>query len=138
MFPPAFAGPVRRVARTRQAHDEFLRQRQLSGDERQKLIHVADRRDSQAPLHILKTKSSFYKCREKRRNQAGLMADTILPIAYNGGPVMNGSTINAYLIYYGTWPAKSGQNIIENFIPSLSLSSADSQGVTGDPKVGLW
>ncbi|CAI5951959.1 unnamed protein product [Closterium sp. NIES-65] len=134
LFPHAFAGPMR-VARTRQAHDEYLRQRQLSDRER-KLNDIVYR-GSEPPLHMFETKSSFDKERreEERRNQGGAASSSrATPIRYHGGPVMSGETLNVYLIYYGSWPAGSGQDVIENFIQSLSLSGSDAQGEAGDPK----
>ncbi|CAI7843000.1 unnamed protein product, partial [Closterium sp. NIES-53] len=137
LFPPAFAGPVR-VARTRQAHDEYLRQRQLRDRER-KLTDVVYR-GSLPPVHLVETKFSFEKDRreEERRNQGGAASSAATPIKYHGGPVMSSDTLNVYLIYYGSWPVGSGQDVIENFIRSLGLSGSDAQGEAGDPKVSNW
>ncbi|CAI7840220.1 unnamed protein product [Closterium sp. NIES-53] len=64
--------------------------------------------------------------------------DSSAPITYGGGPVMTGNpSINVYIIYYGSWPAGSGQKIIENFIRSLSADS-QRQGSPADPKVKRW
>ncbi|CAI7761073.1 unnamed protein product [Closterium sp. NIES-53] len=64
--------------------------------------------------------------------------DSSAPITYGGGPVMTRNpSINVYIIYYGSWPAGSGQKIIENFIRSLSADS-QRQGSPADPKVKLW
>ncbi|CAI5483428.1 unnamed protein product [Closterium sp. Yama58-4] len=138
LFPLAYAGPVR-VARTRQAHDEYLRQRQLSDRER-KLTDIVYR-GSLPPVHLVETKFSFDKERreEEQRNQGGAASSSkATPIRYHGGPVMSGETLNVYLIYYGSWPVGSGQDVIENFIQSLSLSGSDAQGEAGDPKVSNW
>eukprot|EP00475_Leptophrys_vorax_P019174 TRINITY_DN2619_c0_g1_i2.p1 TRINITY_DN2619_c0_g1~~TRINITY_DN2619_c0_g1_i2.p1 ORF type:complete len:403 (+),score=-19.12 TRINITY_DN2619_c0_g1_i2:564-1772(+) len=60
------------------------------------------------------------------------------PIRYYGGPVvLGGPAVNVYLIYYGNWPAGSGQNIIENFVQSLS-SASGAQGASGGPTVKNW
>ncbi|CAI5535907.1 unnamed protein product [Closterium sp. Naga37s-1] len=48
------------------------------------------------------------------------------PIRYLGGPVVAAATLDVYLIYYGTWPAGSGQEVFENFV--RSLSSTTQQG----------
>ncbi|GJP62478.1 hypothetical protein CLOP_g19534 [Closterium sp. NIES-67] len=53
-----------------------------------------------------------------------------------GGPVITGS-VNVYIIYYGDWPAGSGQNVIENFIRSLNAGST-GQGKPSEPKVKRW
>ncbi|CAI7733542.1 unnamed protein product [Closterium sp. NIES-54] len=139
MFPPAFASPVR-VARTRQSHDGYLRQRQLSDRER-KLTDIVDR-GSRPPLHLVETKTSFDKehREEELRKQGGAASDgsSATPIQYWGGPVLSGNTLNVYLIYYGFWPKGSAQTVIENFIRSLSLGGADAQGEAADPKVSNW
>ncbi|CAI5537000.1 unnamed protein product [Closterium sp. Naga37s-1] len=139
MFPPAFASPVR-VARTRQSHDEYLRQRQLSDRER-KLTDIVDR-GSRPPLHLVETKASFDKEHrdEELREQGGAASDgsSATPIQYWGGPVLSDNTLNVYLIYYGFWPKQSAQTVIENFIRSLSLGGADAQGEVADPKVSSW
>ncbi|CAI5995395.1 unnamed protein product [Closterium sp. NIES-65] len=134
-FPPAFAGRVH-VALTRQAHEQYLRQRQLSDRER-KLTDVVDR-GSEPPLHMFESKASFEEERREEGQQGGKLDDLLAtPIKYHGGPVLSGETLNIYLIYYGYWPAKIGQNVIENFIQSLSLNGSDAQGGAGDPKVKL-
>ncbi|CAI5961020.1 unnamed protein product [Closterium sp. NIES-64] len=48
------------------------------------------------------------------------------PIRYLGGPVVASATLDVYLIYYGSWPAGSGQEVFENFV--RSLSSTTEQG----------
>ncbi|CAI5462415.1 unnamed protein product [Closterium sp. Yama58-4] len=92
---------------------------------------------------MLGTITSFDTKRRNRRGKQGLAASsvtetTVVPIKYHGGRVLSGATLNVYIIYYGTWPAKAGQNIIENFISSMSLGSANKQGAAGDPKVSYW
>ncbi|CAI5462416.1 unnamed protein product [Closterium sp. Yama58-4] len=87
-----------------------------------------------SPL-LLESRCSFDT---KRRDKQGLASTEIVPIEYNGGRVLSGATLNVYIIYYGTWPAKAGPKIIENFISSLSLGSANKQGAAGDPKVSYW
>ncbi|CAI5995396.1 unnamed protein product [Closterium sp. NIES-65] len=140
MLPPAFAaGPVR-IARTLQAQDVYTGQRQLRRDRARKLTDV-NNSGSQPPLHMFETKSIFDKERrgefseEQREQVGGAAASSAIPIQYHGGPVMSGETLNVYLIYYGFWPAGIGQDVIENFIQSLSLGSSDEQGGPGDPKV---
>lgn len=60
------------------------------------------------------------------------------PVVYAGGPVLVGTpNVNVYLIYYGNWPANYGQNIIENFVKSLS-STSKKQGGTGQSSVKNW
>ncbi|CAI5951963.1 unnamed protein product [Closterium sp. NIES-65] len=139
MLPPAFAaGPVR-IARTLQAQDVYTGQRQLRRDRARKLTDVVNS-GSQPPLHMFETKSIFDKERrgefseEQREQVGGATASSAIPIQYHGGPVMSGETLNVYLIYYGFWPAGIGQDVIENFIQSLSLGSSDEQGGPGDPK----
>ncbi|GJP35129.1 hypothetical protein CLOM_g8546 [Closterium sp. NIES-68] len=103
-LPLASAGAPKRVARTRQAHGEFRRQRQLA---------------------------------EKQDGGASAQGQEI-PIKYWGGPVMTGNpSVNVYIIYYGSWPAGSGQGVIGNFIRSLSADSGQ-QGSAADPKVKHW
>ncbi|CAI7887808.1 unnamed protein product [Closterium sp. NIES-53] len=131
MFSTAFASP-KHLARTRQAHDDYRRQRQLSDHER-KLSDVVERDGDRPPLHLVETKASFLK---DQREQGGKSSTT--PIQYWGGPVLNGETLNIYVIYYGFWPAGVGQNLIENFIRSLSLGGADAQGQAGDQTVSNW
>ncbi|GJP35592.1 hypothetical protein CLOM_g20090 [Closterium sp. NIES-68] len=124
----ASAGSPKRVARTRSAHDAYWRQRRLTD--------VVDR-GSRPPLHMFETKARFEE--EKReKGDAGSNggASSTTPIKYQGGPVMTGS-VNVYLIYYGDWPTGSGQNVIENFIRSLSAGSK-RQGDPSEPKVKRW
>ena len=47
-------------------------------------------------------------------------------LIYNGGGILSGA-VPVYLIYYGNWPAGSGQAILENFIRSINDSSADGK-----------
>ncbi|CAI7843036.1 unnamed protein product [Closterium sp. NIES-54] len=127
LLPFACAGPPKRVARTRQAHEEYRRQRQLND------IEV---RPGRPPLHMFETKAHHEKeDREKGATRGGAAS---APIQYLGGPVMTGNpSVNVYIIYYGSWPAGSGQNVIENFIRSLSADSS-RQGNPADPKVKRW
>ncbi|CAI7840254.1 unnamed protein product, partial [Closterium sp. NIES-53] len=107
LLPLASAG-VPRNARTPSAEKEYRRQRQLTAIESG--VHP--------PLHAFES--------------------SIPPIKYRGGPVMTRDpSINVYFIYYGSWPEGCGQNIIENFIQSLSTES-DEQGSPADPQVKLW
>ncbi|CAI5996909.1 unnamed protein product [Closterium sp. NIES-64] len=98
-----------RIARTPSAHKEHRRQRQLTD-----IVG----RGATTRVHTSEDPSA--------------------PITYGGGPVMTGNpSINVYIIYYGSWPAGSGQKIIENFIRSLSADS-QRQGSPADPKVKRW
>ncbi|CAI5465546.1 unnamed protein product [Closterium sp. Yama58-4] len=107
-LPLASAGAPR-IARTPRAHEEYRRQRQLDD--------IVGR---------------------GARPRVHTSEDSSAPITYGGGPVMTGNpSINVYIIYYGSWPAGSGQNIIENFIRSLSADSKQ-QGSPADPKVKRW
>ena len=47
-------------------------------------------------------------------------------LTYQGGRILSGA-VPVYLIYYGNWPAGSGQAILENFINSINDPSADGQ-----------
>ncbi|CAI5482429.1 unnamed protein product [Closterium sp. Yama58-4] len=135
MLPPAFAAWPVRIARMLQAHNVYIGQRQLRRNHARKLTDVVYR-GSQPPLRMLETKPVFDK---KRREQVGAAApSSSIPIEYHGGPVMSGETLNVYLIYYGFWPAGIGQDVIENFIRSLSLGSSEAQGRAVDPKVSNW
>ncbi|GJP66966.1 hypothetical protein CLOP_g23828 [Closterium sp. NIES-67] len=60
------------------------------------------------------------------------------PIQYLGGPVVTGSTLDVYLIYYGSWPAGSGQRVFENFVRSLSKSTRQGGGGGGVASVKSW
>ncbi|CAI6001955.1 unnamed protein product [Closterium sp. NIES-64] len=127
LFPFASAGASKHVARTRQAHEEYRRQRQLND------IEV---RPGRPPLHMFETKAHHEK--EEREKGAARGGAASAPIQYLGGPVMTGNpSVNVYIIYYGSWPAGSGQNVIENFIRSLSADSS-RQGNPVDPKVKRW
>ncbi|CAI5532746.1 unnamed protein product [Closterium sp. Naga37s-1] len=127
LLPLASAGAPKRVARTRQAHEEYRRQRQLND------IEV---RPGRPPLHMFETKAHHEK--EEREKGAARGGAASAPIQYLGGPVMTGNpSVNVYIIYYGSWPAGSGQNVIENFIRSLSADSK-RQGSPADPKVKRW
>ncbi|GJP50111.1 hypothetical protein CLOM_g9251 [Closterium sp. NIES-68] len=127
LLPLASAGPPKRVARTRPAHEEFRRQRRLTD--------IVDR-GSRPPLHMFETKAHYEE--EKREKAEKGAATSSAPIKYWGGPVMIGNpSVNVYIIYYGSWPAGSGQNVIENFIRSLSADSS-RQGAPAEPKVKLW
>ncbi|CAI7839411.1 unnamed protein product [Closterium sp. NIES-53] len=124
----ASAGPPKRgVARTRQSHEDFRRQRQLNDIEE---------RPGRPPLHMFETKAHHEK-EEREKGESG--SDTSsAPIKYLGGPVMTGNpSINVYIIYYGSWPEGSGQKVIENFIKSLSKDSK-RQGDPAEPKVKRW
>ncbi|CAI5476645.1 unnamed protein product [Closterium sp. Yama58-4] len=59
-------------------------------------------------------------------------------IKYHGGPVVVGNpTVNIYHIYYGSWGAGSGKEILEAFVQSLS-SDSGSQGGALDASVKGW
>ena len=47
-------------------------------------------------------------------------------LTYLGGRILTGA-VPVYLIYYGNWPAGSGQAIMENFINSINDPSADGK-----------
>ncbi|CAI5510704.1 unnamed protein product [Closterium sp. Naga37s-1] len=50
------------------------------------------------------------------------------PIKYHGGPVVVGNpAVNVYHIYYGSWGAGSGKEVIDAFVQALS-SDSGSQG----------
>ncbi|CAI7856302.1 unnamed protein product [Closterium sp. NIES-54] len=88
---------------------------------------------------MFESKSNFDEERREEGQQGGTLDDLLAtPIKYHGGPVLSGQSLNIYLIYYGYWPAEIGQNVIENFIQSLSLNGSDAQGGAGDPKVSNW
>ncbi|CAI5990622.1 unnamed protein product [Closterium sp. NIES-65] len=68
---------------------------------------------------------------------ASTAADNVT-IKYHGGPVVVGNpTVNIYHIYYGSWGAGSGKEILEAFVQSLS-SDSGSQGGAGDASVKGW
>ncbi|GJP59562.1 hypothetical protein CLOP_g15529 [Closterium sp. NIES-67] len=133
LLPAASAGP-KRVARTRQAQEEFRRlgdrQRQLS-DRKRQLINV--RRGSRPLRHTFDTKPIY----DQWRAQGSGSSTTI---EYGGGPVLDGKTLKIYLIYYGYWQDGYGQTEVENFIRSLSSadSSTKAQGEAGDQTVRDW
>ncbi|CAI7761067.1 unnamed protein product [Closterium sp. NIES-54] len=105
---PLASADAPRIVRTPSAQKEYRRHRQLTAIER----------GVRPPLHTSDTSEP--------------------PIKYRGRPMMTKNpSINVYLIYYGSWPEGSGQNIIENFIQSLSADS-DQQGSPADPQVKLW
>ncbi|CAI5461110.1 unnamed protein product [Closterium sp. Yama58-4] len=106
---PLSSAGAPRIARTPRAHEEHRRQRQLD--------EIVGR---------------------GARPRVHTSEDSSAPITYGGGPVMTGNpAIKVYIIYYGSWPAGSGQKIIENFIRSLSADS-QRQGGPADPKVKRW
>lgn len=47
-------------------------------------------------------------------------------VEYHGGPLLTG-TLTVHVIYYGNWPANSGQSVLEGFVNSLSSAAADSK-----------
>ena len=47
-------------------------------------------------------------------------------LTHQGGRILTGA-VPVYLIYYGNWPAGSGQAIMENFINSINDHSADGK-----------
>ncbi|CAI5503723.1 unnamed protein product [Closterium sp. Naga37s-1] len=60
------------------------------------------------------------------------------PIKYHGGPVVVGApAVNVYHIYYGSWGAGSGRDVIDAFVQSLS-SDSGSQGGAADASVKAW
>ncbi|CAI5504602.1 unnamed protein product [Closterium sp. Naga37s-1] len=60
------------------------------------------------------------------------------PIKYHGGPVVVGApTVNVYHIYYGSWGAASGKDVIDSFVAALS-SDSGSQGSGADASVKAW
>ncbi|CAI7919680.1 unnamed protein product, partial [Closterium sp. NIES-54] len=123
-LPIASAGAPMRVARTRQAHAELRRQRRLTD-----IVERGDR----PPMHLFETKAHYEKERASGESVGGAA-----PMKYWGGPVMVGNpSVNVYIIYYGNWPSGSGQNVIENFIRSLSRDS-HRQGEPSEPKVKYW
>ncbi|GJP59381.1 hypothetical protein CLOP_g17469 [Closterium sp. NIES-67] len=129
LLPLASAGPLRRVARTRPAHDAYRRQRRLTD---------AIDRGSRPPLHMFETKAHFEEEKREKGDAGANGGDgsSSAPIKYLGGPVMTGS-VNVYLIYYGNWPEGSGQDVIENFVNSLGAGS-DQQGDPAEPTVDRW
>ncbi|CAI5522638.1 unnamed protein product [Closterium sp. Naga37s-1] len=65
-------------------------------------------------------------------------SDGNVTIKYHGGPVVVGNpTVNIYHIYYGSWGAGSGKEILEAFVQALS-SDSGSQGGAGDASVKGW
>ena len=56
----------------------------------------------------------------------GSQQSSFKTLTYQGGRVLSGA-VPVYLIYYGNWPAGSGQEILENFINSINDPSADGQ-----------
>ncbi|GJP50112.1 hypothetical protein CLOM_g9252 [Closterium sp. NIES-68] len=128
-LPIASAGAPRRVARSRQAHEEFRRQRRLTD--------IVDR-GSRPPLHMFETKAHYEEEKREKGESGQGGATSAAPMQYWGGPVMTGNpSVNVYIIYYGNWPAGSGQNVIENFIRSLSRDS-NRQGDPSERKVKYW
>ncbi|CAI7758859.1 unnamed protein product [Closterium sp. NIES-53] len=57
-------------------------------------------------------------------------------IANQGGPIL--AYPKVYLIYYGTWPEGSGQDVIENFINSLGGDTGNQGDPTGENSVRRW
>ncbi|GJP43104.1 hypothetical protein CLOM_g2601 [Closterium sp. NIES-68] len=96
-----------------------------------------------APKRVTRTQQAHGEFRRQRQlteqweGSASAQGQEI-PIKYWGGPVMTGNpSVNVYIIYYGSWPAGSGQGVIGNFIRSLSGDSS-WQGAPAEAKVKLW
>ena len=54
----------------------------------------------------------------------GAPESNFVSLTYHGGAIMTGS-VPVYLIYYGDWTGSKGQDIIDNFVNSITNSTAD-------------
>lgn len=79
------------------------------------------KRDLKNPVNIL---PEWTKKKQNKDSQS-----TVGPLVYNGGPVMV-KNVNIYFIYYGSWPANSGQKTLESFITDISSASPDPSAYT--------
>ena len=80
---------------------------------------VSPSEGSGSSLHL-----SSRRIRRRRQLSFGSPESSFQSLPYQGGSIMSG-TVKVYLIYYGSWPAGSGQDIIENFVKSAADGAAD-------------
>ncbi|CAI5510720.1 unnamed protein product [Closterium sp. Naga37s-1] len=146
-------GPRKSVALTRPAHAQLLLRRQQQQQQQQRpattvvrggpggdatlnpkpLVRSAASDGFSASDGLSASDGAFHGA----TTTASTAADNVT-IKYHGGPVVVGNpTVNIYHIYYGSWGAGSGREIIDAFVQALS-SDSGSQGGAGDASVKGW
>ncbi|GJP51631.1 hypothetical protein CLOM_g10781 [Closterium sp. NIES-68] len=130
----------KRVSLTRHAHAQLVRRRQQQQQHRPSAAVVHGGPDGASFASSI----GFPLVRPSSSDGATTAAAgaAILasggPIKYHGGPVVVGApTVNVYHIYYGSWGANSGKDLIDSFVTALS-SESGAQGAQGEASVKGW